>query len=111
MDPAMNAAYEKDAVPTGPPVAVTILGVRVPGDKVWIVTTVLFAVLVFLVGIVLFLLPAGLPFLAAKSADGFLGYIAYFFAYMFGFFGVLLVFFSILIALAAWSGRTIPFLG
>lgn len=107
----MNAAYEKDNVPTAPPVAVTILGVRVPGDKVWIVTTVLFAALVFLVGIVLFLLPAGLPFLAAKSADGFLGYIAYFFAYMFGFFGVLLVFFSILVALAAWSGRKIPFLG
>lgn len=111
MDAPMNAAYEKQKVPQEAPVAVTILGYRVPGDKVWIVTTVLFAALVFLVGIVLFLLPAGLPFLAAKNADGFLGYITYFFAYMFGFFAVLIVFFSILMALAAWSGRKIPFLG
>jgi hypothetical protein len=111
MNSPMNAAYEAKKVPSEPAVAVTILGYRIPGDKVWIVTTVLFAALVFLVGIVLFLLPSGLPFLAAKNADGFLGYIFYFFGYMFGFFGVLIVFFSILIALAAWSGRKIPFLG
>lgn len=107
----MNAAYEKDKVPSGPPVRVTILGYEVPSEKMWIVTTILFAALVFLVGIVLILLPSGLPFLAAKNADGFLGYILYFFAYMFGFFVVLLLFFSILVALAAWSGRKIPFLG
>jgi hypothetical protein len=107
----MNAAYGRTDAPDGPPVSVTILGYRIPAEKMWIVTTVLFACLVFLSGIVLVLLPAGLPFLAAKNAEGFLGYIMYFFAYMFGFFGVLVVFFSILVALAAWSGRKIPFLG
>ena len=111
MDSPMNAAYETKKVPPEPAVAVTILGYRIPGDKVWILTTILFAGLVFTVGIVLFLLPSGLPFLAAKNADGFLGYIFYFFGYMFGFFAVLILFFSILIALAAWSGRKIPFLG
>lgn len=107
----MNAAYEKNKTPSGPPVRVNILGYEIPSEKMWIVTTILFAALVFLVGIVLVLLPSGLPFLAAKNADGFLGYILYFFAYMFGFFVVLLLFFSILVALAAWSGRKIPFLG
>lgn len=107
----MNAAYEKNKVPEQPPIAVTILGYRVPGEKVWMVTAALFAVLVFLVVIVLFILPSGLPYLAAKNADGFFGYVAYFFGYMFGFFFVLVAFFSILAALAAWSGRRIPFLG
>lgn len=111
MDAPMNAAYEKDKVPPPAPAAVTIFGYRIPGDKVWMVTAALFGVLVFLVIIVLFILPAGLPYLAAKNADGFFGYVAYFFAYMFGFFFVLVVFFSLLAALAAWSGRRIPFLG
>ena len=107
----MNSAYEKDEVPRDDPKAVTVLGQRVPGSKVWIVTTALFGLLVFLVVIVLFLLPSGIPYLAAKSADGFFGYVAYFFAYMFGFFFLLVVFFSILAVLAAWSGRKIPLLG
>jgi uncharacterized membrane protein YedE/YeeE len=111
MDPAMNAAYERNKVPKEPAVAVTILGYRVPGEKVWIVTSILLGVLIFLVTIVVFILPSGIPYLAAKNADGYVGYVAYFFMYMFGFFFTLLVFFSILVALAAWSGRKIPFLG
>ena len=107
----MNAAYEKDKVPVQPPVGVTILGYRVPGEKMWIVTAALFGVLIFLVAIVLFLLPSGLPYLAAINGGGFFGYIAYFFSYMFGFFFVLVVFFSILVALATWSGQRIPLLG
>lgn len=111
MDQPMNAAYEKAKLPKETPAAVTILGVRIPGEKLWMVTAALFGVLVFLVVIVLFLLPSGIPYLAAKSADGFFGYVAYFFAYMFGFFLVLLVFFSILASLAVWSGRKIPIFG
>ena len=111
MNNAMNAAYEKNKVPKEAPVAVTILGYRVPGDKVWIITSILLGVLIFLSTIILFVLPSGIPYLAAKNADGFFAYVAYFFAYMFGFFFTLVVFFSILVALAAWSGRRIPFLG
>jgi hypothetical protein len=110
MDAPMNAAYEKTKVPKEEPRAVTILGQRVPGSKVWMVTAGMFGLLVFLVVIVVFLLPSGIPFLAAKNSDGFFGYVAYFFAYMFGFFFILIVFFSILAALAAWSGQKIPFL-
>lgn len=70
----------------------------------------LFAILVLLCIIVVVQLPSGLPFLAAKNANGFLGYIGYFFAYMFGFFFVLVVFFALLAALGTVAKDQIPLL-
>lgn len=70
----------------------------------------LFAILVLLCIIVVVQLPSGLPFLAAKNADGFAGYIGYFFSYMFGFFLVLVVFFALLAALATVAKEQIPLL-
>lgn len=92
----MNAAYEEGEAPakkTGP---VTVFGVRIPAESRNQVILLLFGVLLILVVIVVFLLPSGIPFLAAKNSSGFLGYIALFFAYMFGFFAILVVFFSLL---------------
>lgn len=92
----MNAAYEEGHVPpkkTGP---VTVFGVRIPEESRHQVIILLFAVLVVLISIVVFLLPTGIPFLAAKNSSGFLGYVGLFFVYMFGFFAILVVFFSLL---------------
>jgi hypothetical protein len=70
----------------------------------------LFAILVLLCIIVVVQLPSGIPFLAAKNADGFLGYVGYFFAYMFGFFFVLVVFFALLALLGTVARDQIPLL-
>ena len=88
----------------------TLFGVRIPGQRVWMVVAGLFAILVLLCVIVVVQLPSGLPFLAAKNADGFAGYIGYFFAYMFGFFLVLVVFFALLAALGTVARDQIPLL-
>lgn len=113
MDPAMNAAYEKNRMPEErkrEPIGITILGYDIPGDKVWMVTAGLFGVLVVLTVFIVFALPSGLPYLAAKNADGFLGYVGYFFGYMIGFFLILIVLFALLTALGIWSRRQIPLL-
>ena len=88
----------------------TILGVRIPGQRVWMVVAGLFAILVLLCILVVVQLPSGLPFLAAKNATGFLDYVGLFFAYMFGFFFVLVVFFALLAALATVARDQIPLL-
>jgi hypothetical protein len=111
MENPMNAAYGKDKKPAERPVAITVLGYRIPGEKVWMVTAALFGLLLFFVAFVLFVLPSGLPYLAAKNADGFMGYIGYIFGYMLGFVAVLVAFFALLATLAAWSGQRIPLLG
>ena len=110
MDRPVNAAYGRNEVPKKEPRAITVLGVRIPGQRVWMVVAGLFAILVSLCIIVVVQLPSGLPFLAAKNADGFAGYIGYFFAYMFGFFLVLVVFFALLAALATVAKEQIPLL-
>ena len=92
----MNAVYEEGEAPakkTGP---VSVFGFRIPAESRNQVVLALFGVLLILVVIVVFLLPSGLPFLAAKNSTGFLGYVGLFFAYMFGFFAILVIFFSLL---------------
>lgn len=110
MDTPVNAAYGRGEVPKPEPKAITLFGIRIPGQRVWMVVAGLFAILVLLCIIVVVQLPSGLPFLAAKNADGFLGYVGYFFAYMFGFFLVLVVFFALLAALATVAREQIPLL-
>ena len=110
MDTPVNAAYGRNDVPKREPRAITVLGVRIPGQQVWMVVAGLFAILVLLCVIVVVQLPSGLPFLAAKNASGFTDYVGYFFAYMFGFFLVLVVFFALLAALATVARDQIPLL-
>jgi len=110
MNTPVNAAYGRKDVPKQEPRAITLLGVRIPGQRVWMVVAGLFAILVLLCVIVVVQLPSGLPFLAAKNADGFAGYVGYFFAYMFGFFLVLVVFFALLAALGTVARDQIPLL-
>jgi hypothetical protein len=110
MENPVNAAYGRKDVPKREPRAITVLGVRIPGQQVWMVLAGLFAILVLLCIIVVVQLPSGLPFLAAKNANGFFGYIGYFFAYMFGFFFVLVVFFALLAALGTVAKDQIPLL-
>jgi hypothetical protein len=110
MENPVNAAYGRGEVPKKEPRAITILGVRIPGQQVWMVMAGLFAILVLLCIIVVVQLPSGIPFLAAKNADGFLGYVGYFFAYMFGFFFVLVVFFALLALLGTVARDQIPLL-
>ena len=102
---ATNAAYDsnKEIEETKRPV--TVMGVTVPGEKVWIAAAGLFVGLLFLCMIVLFLLPSGLPYLAAKFSDGFLSYLLLFSAYMFGFFFILIVFFSLLALVGLHANR------
>jgi hypothetical protein len=110
METPVNAAYGRGEVPKKEPRAITILGVRIPGQQVWMVMAGLFAILVLLCILVVVQLPSGIPFLAAKNADGFLGYVGYFFAYMFGFFFVLVVFFALLALLGTVARDQIPLL-
>jgi hypothetical protein len=110
MENPVNAAYGRSEAPKKEPKAMTLFGVRIPGQRVWMVVAGLFAILVLLCVIVVVQLPSGLPFLAAKNADGFAGYIGYFFAYMFGFFFVLVVFFALLAALGTVARDQIPLL-
>jgi hypothetical protein len=110
METPVNAAYGRGEVPKKEPKAMTLFGVRIPGQRVWMVVAGLFAILVLLCVIVVVQLPSGLPFLAAKNANGFAGYIGYFFAYMFGFFFVLVVFFALLAALGTVARDQIPLL-
>jgi hypothetical protein len=110
MENPVNAAYGRGEVPKKEPRAITILGVRIPGQQVWMVMAGLFAILVLLCILVVVQLPSGIPFLAAKNADGFLGYVGYFFAYMFGFFFVLVVFFALLALLGTVARDQIPLL-
>jgi hypothetical protein len=110
METPVNAAYGRGEVPKKEPRAMTILGVRIPGQRVWMVVAGLFAILVLLCILVVVQLPSGLPFLAAKNATGFLDYVGLFFAYMFGFFFVLVVFFALLAALATVARDQIPLL-
>ena len=110
MENPVNAAYGRGEVPKKEPRAMTLLGVRIPGQRVWMVVAGLFAILVLLCILVVVQLPSGLPFLAAKNATGFLDYVGLFFAYMFGFFFVLVVFFALLAALGTVARDQIPLL-
>ena len=110
METPVNAAYGRHDVPKKEFRAITILGVRIPGQQVWMVMAGLFAILVLLCIVVVVQLPSGLPFLAAKNADGFASYVGYFFAYMFGFFLVLVVFFALLALLGTVAKDQIPLL-
>lgn len=96
METPSNAVYgENDAPPPkyGP---VTFLGIRIPQESRPIIVWTLLALLVIMVTIIVFLLPSGIPFLAAKNSGGFFGYVSLFFIYMFGFFFILSMFFTTL---------------
>jgi hypothetical protein len=86
MDIPVNAAYGKGDAPPDKPQARTFLGMWFPGEQVWMITAAIASAMFILALIVLVLVPSGFPYLAAKNADGFAGYIAYFFMYMMGFF-------------------------
>ncbi len=102
-----NAVYGPDHKKTETPRAVDVAGVRVPGQHVWLIGVGLIGMLVVATIVVLFVLPSGIPFLAAKFAGGFLEYVGLFFVYMIGFF-FLLILFGMLAALV--GVRAIPFL-
>jgi len=110
MNAPVNAAYGRNDVPKEDPRAITVLGVRVPGSRAWMVTAGLIALLVMITTIILIQLPSGLPFLAAKNADGFVGYVGFYIAYMLGFVVVLGVFGALLALLATSVRGAIPLL-
>lgn len=107
MDFPTNAAYGPKDKPKETPKAVTIAGIRVPGQHVWMIGVAILSLVAFGTMVILFVLPSGIPFLAAKFAGGFLEYVGLFFVYMVGFFFLLLVLGSLLALLGA---QAIPFL-
>ena len=107
MDVPSNAAYGRNDTPKDPPRAVTIAGVRVPGQHVWMIGAGILGMVAIATIVILFVLPSGIPFLAAKFAGGFWEYIGLFFVYMMGVLFLLLI----LGALLAMVGvQAIPFL-
>ena len=102
-----NAVYGPERKPADPPRAVEIAGVRIPGQHVWIIGAGLIGMLAVATIVILFVLPSGIPFLAAKFAGGFWEYVGLFFVYMLGFF-FLLILFGMLGALVGL--QAIPFL-
>lgn len=96
METPSNAVYGKDDAPPPKYGPVTFLGVRIPQESRPIIAWGLLAALIVMVTIIVFLLPSGIPFLAAKNSGGFFGYVGLFFLYMFGFFLILSMFFSTL---------------
>jgi small-conductance mechanosensitive channel len=107
MNEPTNAAYGPEHKHKEEHKAITILGYRVPGEQVWMVSAGLFGLLVVLTVIVVLVLPTGIPILAAKFADGFLSYVLYFFAYMFMFSLILVVFFSLVAIIGIHARKTL----
>jgi hypothetical protein len=107
MDFPTNAAYGPMDAPKEEPRAVEIAGVRVPGQHVWMLGVGILGLVAVATIIILFALPSGIPFLAAKFAGGFLEYVGLFFVYMVGFLFLLMVL-GALLALA--GAQAIPFL-
>lgn len=95
MDIPVNAAYQTDEVP-GSNRPVTVFGIRVPAESRSTFYVGVGAVVVMLLFVILLLLPSGIPFLAAKNAGGFTGYVGLFFVYMLGFFALAIAFVAIL---------------
>jgi len=102
-----NAVYGPDRPKTDPPRAVDVAGVRIPGQHVWLIGVGILGMLVVATIVILFVLPSGIPFLAAKFAGGFFEYVGLFFVYMVGFF-FLVILFGMLAALV--GVQAIPFL-
>ena len=94
MEDPSNAVYGKDDAPPPKYGPVTFLGIRIPQESRPIVAWTLLALLIVMVTIIVFLLPSGIPFLAAKNSGGFFGYVGLFFLYMIGFFVILSLFFT-----------------
>jgi len=102
-----NAAYGATDAPKEEPRPVTIAGIRVAGQHVWMIGVGILGLVAIGTIVILFVLPSGIPFLAAKFAGGFLEYVGLFFVYMVGFFFLLMVL-GTLLALA--GAQAIPFL-
>lgn len=107
MDFPSNAAYGPMDKPKETPKAVTVAGVRVPGQHVWMIGVGILALVAIGTITILFVLPSGIPYLAAKFAGGFFEYIGLFFVYMIGFFFLVFVV-GALLALVGF--QAIPFL-
>ena len=107
MDFPSNAAYGPKDKPKEPPRAVTIAGVRVPGQHVWMIGAGILGLVAIATITILFILPSGIPFLAAKFAGGFFDYVGLFFVYMVG---VLFLIFILGGLLAIAGIQAIPFL-
>lgn len=92
-EPPTNATLGPDEQVTPTQTPVYVAGYRIPGDNVKWFLAANVAFVILLVIITVLFMPMGIPFLAVKRADGFLGYIGFFFTYMFGYF----VFFMLMI--------------
>ena len=85
------------------PKAIYVAGYRIPGDKRnWFLAANVAFVVILVIITVLFI-PMGIPFLAVKKADGFLGYIGFFFTYMLGYF----VFFMLMVVTLGAGGYAV----
>ena len=99
MDRPVNASYKKNEVPENPGEKVKILGMVFKKSESWKIVLVIGGVFVFLFFLIVFLMPSGIPFLAAKNASGLLGYMALFTGYMIGFIFIILLFFAIVLSI------------
>ena len=99
MDTPTNAAYGKGEVPENPGEKVKIFGMVFQKSEAWKILLVIGGVFVVILFFILFLMPSGISFLAAKNASGLLGYMALFTGYMFGFIFIVTIFFAIVLSI------------
>lgn len=98
--PPTNGVYAPGDKPADAAKPIYVGGYRIPGDNVkWFLAANVAFVLIIVI-ITIFFIPMGIPFLAVKKAEGFLGYIGFFFTYMFGYFAFFIV---MMVALGAGS--------
>jgi hypothetical protein len=89
--PPTNGAYAPGETIGQTPTPIYVAGYRIPGDKKYLFLGANVSFVVVLVILTVFFIPMGIPFLAVKKAEGFLGYIGFFFTYMFGYFAFLML--------------------
>jgi hypothetical protein len=94
METPVNAAYGKGDVPENPGEKTKVLGMVFRKDELWKVVITIGAVLVVILFFIVFLMPTGISFLAAKNASGLVGYMGLFTGYMFGFILIVASFFA-----------------
>jgi ABC-type branched-subunit amino acid transport system permease subunit len=99
MESPVNAAYGKKDVPENPGEKTKIFGMVFRKEEMWKVGLVIGAVLVVTLFFIIFLMPTGISFLAAKNASGLLGYMGLFTGYMFGFVFVIAGFFAAVVGI------------
>ena len=97
METPTNGGYAKDEVPENPGEKVKILGMVFQKGDAWKILVVIGGVFVLVLFFILFLMPSGISFLAAKNASGLLGYMALFTGYMLGFIFIVSIFFAVIL--------------